>query len=269
MSNMVGQININGKFLYSIYENGHYTEISFFVFLSYLYPHKKFHFSEIEKIAKLSNKSVKRVYSYLQFLKKTGVISKQNDMYVIASNKEIHAKFGGNNCVSCFVPLSIVKQGLKAIKYCLKSIPILSNGLSQQRKIDTKTNLLQIKLRLESNQFVSLKEIKFLKKAEKKGSVDCVQSLLNLSIKKIETLCNVSSCTAVMYKRFLSVNKVATFTRRYETHLQNVNYSDFCQIKKSEFEALGIPKYCRYSKIAMSVYSDISSSFSLDYKKVR
>jgi len=284
MSKNVAQergINVQGHFLKAALNSGKRGVrcISFFYLVQMLFPNKRFSKAQIQKIAKACGYEPNEVYELIRECVKCGVMVRLNDnkhTIRLISNKELSIKFGGTEHTTCFVPLYILRRGLRATTIFVRNIPNLSCMDSQMKACEKKKNRLS-KLNdardskpqmvlgtVKNGELVyTTEEHRLSRKFKPNGSFNNLpNATISLSNKKGAKVSGVSKPTFIKDKYYLETLGVWRVEPQYRTVQEGVS-SDKWDSIKYELPKHGYVNHARYNRGAKSIFRDLPCKFIL------
>ena len=201
----VSKVYLTGQLYYTARQDKWLVSLSYYIYLSYLFPHKKLTVKEyLQKNKKHNDKTL---YKHLNILIEKGLCFKNDEIYTLASNDVLkliyrnsgEIKQGIKGKFKLFISNENVLRDVNRIKYFLKTIPLISNLYAQQKKELIKDKFRTIEHRLKNNEYISLKEYKSYLKFIKKNNT-CEKSKIQISIKGTKKVIQAGSeHTAVKY----------------------------------------------------------------------
>lgn len=252
------KIYLNGR-LYSSSKSSHSLDsLSYFLLLSYYFPHKKFTKDRVSEFVNINTFN-----RHARQLKKMGLLTYSKGWYKLSSNKQIEEQYGKGKLLYANV------SSITEIKRFLQVVPVISNIYSQNKAIENKDNHRKSNEVLERNGFVRNHKayLKFQKRIESKGlSVEFDN--LKLSIKGIMRIAGCSEKTAVKIKEWIKDLGIASFFRVKDKK----KVSDLGHLNYLKSEGL-LPKYSVFHKgyayfdkaSEVSLKSSFSSFLSFSY----
>lgn len=223
---------INGHLYFKAHQEGWLTSLAYFIHWSALYRHKRFN------IRNKKNKTT--LYKHLHILQQKGLLTYQDSVVTLLSNKSINVLFGGKE------KLFTNKTQLTAIKKFLSIVPSLSNLSAQDRKEsirDEFRKLMQNKGLVSKSVYNAFKRKRKKFKSAKDFKIwvegDYKITLSNNGICKVQNCCYQ---TAVKKKRVLaelglcfnqkSFKKLTPMSfKEYQNFRSNLSGLDYSKIR--------------------------------------
>lgn len=198
------KIRVQGKLYYKAHQNGWLKSLAYFLFLSALFPHKKF------KVKHLPKKKQANSYKHINKLISEGLITKDKDYYTLASKSVLDTLYGNKKGI-CPIYMDF-KKDLDYIHNFLVVVPLLSNFHAQNKERNKKEHFRKISQKLDMGIPVSNREFKCLRKFKKKVSKKkATPQEIYSSLEKTSLLLGVSKPTAIKCRRFLEQNNFCVF----------------------------------------------------------
>jgi hypothetical protein len=229
----VKKIYLTGQLYYQAKTEKWLVSLSYYVYLSYLFPQKKFSVKQyMEKNKKHHDKTL---YKHLNILTLKGLCVKNNETYTLVSNDTLKSMYRNNAEIKkgikakfkLFISNENVLRDINRIKYFLKTIPLISNLYAQQKKELIKDKFRKTEHKLQNNYFISIKEYKAYQKFIKKHNT-CEKSKIQISIKGTKKVIKAGSeHTAVKYRKIIQKNKVTKNKRNIEIIEKNSSFEMF------------------------------------------
>lgn len=201
------KLRVQGRFYFKAHQNGWLKSLSYFLYFTALFPHKRF------KVAQLPKHKQQTAYKHLKRLVREGVVTKDKDYYILASKSVLDVMFK-NNIKGVSAIYMDYTTNINEIHKFLLNIPLLSNFYAQKKARERKKHYCKLKQKVDLGYPIPLKELKCLKRFLKKYDNDSTKTTpqpIYSSLEKTMKLNNISKPTAVKCRRFLENKGICTF----------------------------------------------------------